>query len=75
MCVCRNQILLNLNKLHCIIIAMPCIPSHDHVDSFSILVSVASVVCCSDFFLPDRTFCGGVSNDKFFGSLSTMFYR
>jgi hypothetical protein len=43
---------LNLDKLHCIIIAMSCIhTSHDHADSFVVVVSVASVVCCSDLLL------------------------
>jgi hypothetical protein len=43
---------LNLDKLHCIIIAMSCIhASHDHADSFAVVVSVASVVCCSILLL------------------------
>jgi hypothetical protein len=42
---------LNLHKLHCIIVAMSCMPSHDHADSFAIVVSVASVVCCSALLL------------------------
>jgi hypothetical protein len=42
---------LNLHKLHCIIIAMPCMHSYDHADSFAVVVSVASVVCCSVFLL------------------------
>jgi hypothetical protein len=42
---------LNLDKLHCIIIAMSCMPSHDHADSFAVVVSVASVVCYSDLLL------------------------
>jgi hypothetical protein len=42
---------LNLDKLHRIIIAMSCMPSHDHADSFSVVVSVASVVCCSALLL------------------------
>jgi hypothetical protein len=46
MCV-GIRIPLNLDKLHCIIIAMTCIhASHDHADSFAVVVSVASVVCC-----------------------------
>jgi hypothetical protein len=43
---------LNLYKLHCIIIAKSCMLSHDHADSFTVVVSVASVVCCSDLLLP-----------------------
>jgi hypothetical protein len=42
---------LNLDKLHCIIIAMSCMLAHDHVDSFAVVVSVASVVCCSYLLL------------------------
>jgi hypothetical protein len=48
----RIPIPLSLDKLHCIIIFMPCIhASHDHANSFAIVVRVASVVCCSDFLL------------------------
>jgi hypothetical protein len=51
MCV-EIPIPLNFDKLHCIIITMPCIPaSHDHADSFAVIVSVASVVCCSTLIL------------------------
>jgi hypothetical protein len=40
-------ILLNLDKLHCIIIVMSCIhASHDHAESFAVVVSIASVACC-----------------------------
>jgi hypothetical protein len=43
---------LNLAKLHYIIIAMSCIhASHDHADSFLVVVSFASVVCCSVLLL------------------------
>jgi hypothetical protein len=42
---------LNLDKLHCTIIAMSCMHSHEHVVSFSVVVNVASVVCCSDLLL------------------------
>jgi hypothetical protein len=42
---------LNFDKLHCILIAMSCIPSHAHADSFSVVVSIASVVCCSVLLL------------------------
>jgi hypothetical protein len=42
---------LNLDKLHCIILAMSCMLAHDHADSFIVVVSVASVVCCSDLLL------------------------
>jgi hypothetical protein len=51
MYVCRNPIPLNLNKLHCIIIAMSCMLAYDHADYFIVVVSVASVVCCSDLLL------------------------
>jgi hypothetical protein len=52
MCVSEFQIPLNLDKLHCIIFAMSCIhASHDHADSFAVVVSVASVVCCSVLLL------------------------
>jgi hypothetical protein len=51
MCV-EIPIPLNLDKLHRIIIAMSCIHiSHDHADSFTVEVSVASVVCCSTLLL------------------------
>jgi hypothetical protein len=44
---------LNLDKLHCIIIAMTCIhASHVHADSFSVVVSVAFIACCSNLLLP-----------------------
>jgi hypothetical protein len=42
----------NLNKLHCIIIAMSCMLAYDHAESFTIVVIFASVVCCSDLLLP-----------------------
>jgi hypothetical protein len=42
---------LNLDKLHCIIIAMSCMHSHAHADSFAVVVSIASVICCSDLLL------------------------
>jgi hypothetical protein len=41
----------NLDKVHCIIIAMSCMHTHDHADSFTVVVSVASIVCCSDLLL------------------------
>jgi hypothetical protein len=44
-------ILLSLDKLHYILIAMSCMPSHAHADSFTVVVSVASVVCCSVLIL------------------------
>jgi hypothetical protein len=72
MCV-RIPILLNLNKLHCIIIAMSCILSHEHAGSFSVVVSIASVVCCSDLFFANRMLHGDVSNEKFFRCSSTIF--
>jgi hypothetical protein len=43
---------LNLDKMHCIIIAMSCMLAYDHADSFAVVVSVAFVVCCSDLLLP-----------------------
>jgi hypothetical protein len=51
MCVLGFQFRLILNKLHCIIIAMSCIFAYDHDDSFAVVVSVASVVCCSNLLL------------------------
>jgi hypothetical protein len=43
---------LKFDKLHCIILAMPCMhASQDHADSFSVVVSVVSVVCYSDLLL------------------------
>jgi hypothetical protein len=50
---------LNLHKLHYIIIAKSCMPSHDHADSFTVVVSVTSVVCCRDLLLPgyDALWC------------------
>jgi hypothetical protein len=48
---------------------MSCIhASHDHADSFVVVVSVASVAC-SDLLLSDRTLRGDVSNDKFFDNV------
>jgi hypothetical protein len=65
---------LNLDKLHCIIIAMSCIhASHDHADYFAVVVSVHLLFVVVFCFFPDRTLRGVVSNDKFFGSLSTHF--
>jgi hypothetical protein len=52
---------------------MSCIPSHAHADSFAVVVSVASVVVVAFCFFSDRTIRGDVSNDKFFGSSSTLF--
>jgi hypothetical protein len=51
MCV-GIPILLKFDKLHCIIIAMSCMLAYDHVDSFAIVVSVASIICCSTLLLP-----------------------
>jgi hypothetical protein len=43
---------LNLNKLHCIIIAISCMhASHDHANSFAVVVNVAYIACCSDLLL------------------------
>jgi hypothetical protein len=52
--VCRNSVPLNLDKLYCIIIAMSCMLAYDHDDSFSVVVSVASAVCCSTLLLPGK---------------------
>jgi hypothetical protein len=49
----------NFEKLHCILIAMSCMPLHDHLDSFAIVVSIAFVAFCSVLLLPRY--------DKFFG--------
>jgi hypothetical protein len=52
MCVLGFRFRLILNKLHCIIIVMTCMhASHDHADSFIVVVSFASVVCCSNLLL------------------------
>jgi hypothetical protein len=65
---------LNFDKLHCIIIAMPCIhASHDHADSFAIVVSVHPLFVVALYFFPDRTLRGIMSNDKFYGCSSTIF--
>jgi hypothetical protein len=53
MCVMEFQFRLILHKLHCIIIVMPCMLAYDHADSFAIVVSIASVVYCSDLLLPE----------------------
>jgi hypothetical protein len=38
-CVCVGILIpLNLNKLHCIIIAMSCMLAYDHADSFTVVV-------------------------------------
>jgi hypothetical protein len=59
---------LNLDKLHCILIAMSCIhDSHDHVDSFAVVVSVHPLFVVAICFFPNRTLRGVVSNDKFYG--------
>jgi hypothetical protein len=73
MCVSGFQFRLILNKLHCIIFAMPCIPSHDHADSFAVVVSVHLLFVIVICFFSDRTLRGVVSNDKFFGCSSTIF--
>jgi hypothetical protein len=52
MCVSGFQFRLILNKLHCIIIAMSCMLAYDHAEYFVVVVSVASVVCCSNLLLP-----------------------
>jgi hypothetical protein len=68
------SILLNLDKLHCIIIAMSCIhASHDHADSFTVVVSVHPLFVVAFYFFSDSTIRGDVSNDKFFGCSSTIF--
>jgi hypothetical protein len=70
--VCRNLIPLNFDKLHCIIIAMSCMPSHDHADSFAVVVSVHPLFVVAFCFFSDRTLRGVVSNDKFFGCSLTI---
>jgi hypothetical protein len=64
---------LNLDKLHCIIIAMSCIhASYDHADSFAVVVSVHPLFVVALCFFSDRTLRGVVSNDKFFGCSLTI---
>jgi hypothetical protein len=63
---------LNLNKLHCIIIAMPCMHSHDHADSFAVIVSVHPLFVVALCFFPDGMLRGVVSNNKFYGCFSTI---
>jgi hypothetical protein len=59
---------LNLDKLHCILIAMSCIhDSHDHADSFTVVVSVHPLFVVPICFFPNRMLRGVVSNDKFYG--------
>jgi hypothetical protein len=71
-CVCRNSILLNLYKLHCIIIAMSYIhASHDHADSFAVVVSMHPLFVVAFCFFSDRTLRGVVSNN-FFRCSSTI---
>jgi hypothetical protein len=72
MCV-GISIPLNLGKLHYIIIAMSCMHSHEHADSFAVVVSVHPLFVVVFCFFPDRTRHGDVSNDKFFGCSSTIF--
>jgi hypothetical protein len=72
-CVCVGiPIPLNLNKLHCIIIAMPCMHSHDHADSLAVVVSVHPLFVVVICFFSDRTLRDVVSNDKFYGCFSTI---
>jgi hypothetical protein len=72
MCV-GIPILLNLDTLHCIVIAMSCIhASHDHADSFTVVVSVHPLFVVAFCFFPDRMLHGIVSNDEFFGCSSTI---
>jgi hypothetical protein len=47
----RILIPLNLDKLHCIIIVISCMLVYDHADYFTVVVSVAFVVCCSVLLL------------------------
>jgi hypothetical protein len=63
---------LNLDKLHCIIIDMSCMHSHDHADSFSVVVSVHPLFVVALCIFSDRTLRGAVSNDNFFGCSSTI---
>jgi hypothetical protein len=62
----------NLDKLHCIIIAMPCMHSNDHADSFALVVSVHPLFVVEFCFFSDRALRGVVSNDKFFGCSSSI---
>jgi hypothetical protein len=71
--VCRNPIPLNFDKLHCTIMAMSCIhASHDHADSFAIVVSVHPLFVVALCFFSDRTLRGVVRNVKFFRCSSTI---
>jgi hypothetical protein len=53
MCVLGFRFHLKLDKLHCIIIAMSCMHSHEHADSLAVVVSVVPVVCCRNLLLSE----------------------
>jgi hypothetical protein len=72
MCVSGFQFRLILHKLHCIIIAMTCMHSHDHADSFVIVVSLHPLFVVALCFFTARTLRGVVSNVKFFRYSSTI---
>jgi hypothetical protein len=60
---------LKFDKLHCIIIAMSCMLTYDHADSFPVVVSVHPLFVVVLCFFSDRMLRDVVSNDKFFGVL------
>jgi hypothetical protein len=52
---------------------MSCIhDSHDHAESFPVVVSVHPLFVVAFCFFPDRMLRGDVSNDKFYGCPSTI---
>jgi hypothetical protein len=63
---------LKFDKLHYIIIAMSCMLTYDHADSFPIVVSMHPLFIVALCFFSDRTFRDDVSNDKFFGCSLTI---
>jgi hypothetical protein len=71
-CVCRNLIPLNLDKLHCIIIVMSCMLAYDHAEYFAVVVSVHPLFAIALCFFSDRMLCGVVSIEKFSGCSSTI---
>jgi hypothetical protein len=68
----RILIPFNLDKLHCIIIAIPCMHSNDHADSFALVVSVHPLFVVAFCFFSDRALRGVVSNDKLSVCSSTI---
>jgi hypothetical protein len=63
---------LNLDKMHCIIIAMSCMLAPDHAESFPVVVSVHPLFVVAFCFFSDRTLRDVVSNEKFFGCSSII---